>query len=85
MKVSSSATRASSATALGGAQPSLILQVPTLLGLIEGIGLTESPPVSTYLPYLRTLTTISGGGLEPGGGIERFRIAVGLTPAAPAG
>ncbi len=77
--LANSATRAAATTALGGAQPSLILQVPTLLSLLEGIGLTESPPISTLLPYLRSLTTVSGGGQDLGGEIERFRVVVGLT------
>ena len=74
-----SSSRAAAVSSLGGAQPSLLLQVPTLLSLLEGIGLTESPPVSTLLPYLRSLTTVSGGGQDLGGEIERFRIVVGLS------
>jgi Protein of unknown function (DUF3352) len=77
--LANSETRAAAATALGGAQPSLILQVPTFLALLEGIGLTESPPISTLLPYLRSLSTVSGGGQDLGGEIERFRVVVGLT------
>jgi hypothetical protein len=80
--LATSATRAAAMTALGGAQPSLILQVPTLLSLLEGIGLTESPPISTLLPYLRSLTTVSGGGQDLGGEIERFRVVVGLSGSA---
>jgi hypothetical protein len=79
--LSNSATRAAATTALGGALPSLVLQVPTLIGLLEGIGLTESPPLSSYLPYLRSLTNLSGGGQTLGGGVERFRLVVGLVPA----
>ena len=76
--LSSSATRAAAASALGGIAPSLILQLPTLIGLLEGIGVTESPPISTYLPYLRSVTNLSGGGRELGGGVERFRLVLGL-------
>jgi hypothetical protein len=77
--LSSSTTRAAATTALGGTLPSVILQVPTLLSLLEGIGLTESPPLSTLVPYLRSITTVSGGGQDLGGEIERFRLVVGLT------
>ncbi len=73
-----SATSAAATKALGGARPSVIVQFPTLVGLLEGIGLTESPPVSTYLPFLRSLTTLAGGGSEPGDGIDRFQLALGL-------
>ncbi len=80
----SSATAAAAAKSLGGTRPSLIVQFPTLVGLLEGIGLTESPPVSTYLPYLRSLTTLAGGGSEPGGGIDRFELSIGLGESAAA-
>ena len=80
--LSNSATRATAASALGGTPPSVILQLPTLIGLLEGIGLTESRPLSTYVPYLRALSTVSGGGQQAGGEVERFRIVVGLSQAA---
>jgi trimeric autotransporter adhesin len=76
--LASSATRAAASSALSGTLPSVILQFPTLLSLLEGIGLTESPPVSTLVPYLRSLTTLSGGGQDLGGEVERFRLVVGL-------
>lgn len=80
--LANSATRAAATSALSGALPSLIVQFPPLIGLLEGIGLTESPPLSSYLPYLRSVTTLSGGGLQLGGGIERFRLLLGLTQTA---
>jgi len=64
-----------------GAQPSLMLDTPTLVSLLEGVGLTESPSLSGLMPYLRTLSTISGGGHELGGEVERFRLVVGLAQA----
>jgi hypothetical protein len=78
----SSATGTAAAKSLGGTPPSVVLQFPTLVGLLEGIGLAESPPVSTYLPYLRALSTLAGGGSEPGGGIDRFELAFGLAESA---
>jgi hypothetical protein len=71
--------RSAAATALGaGTEPSLILDVPTLLGLLEGVGLTEDPSISGFVPYLRALGTVSGGGHDIGGGVQRFRLVLGL-------
>jgi hypothetical protein len=70
------------ATVLGeGAQPSIIVQVPTLLSLLEGIGLTEDPTISSFVPYLRSITTIAGGAHRLGATVERFRLVIGLRPA----
>jgi hypothetical protein len=73
------ATRSAAAKALGaGAEPSLILEVPTLLGLLEGVGLTADPSISGFVPYLRALGTLSGGGHDIGGSVQRFRLVLGL-------
>jgi hypothetical protein len=70
------------AAALGeGAQPSVILDVPTLLGLLEGIGLTEDPSIAPFVPYLRSLTTVAGGAHPLDATVERFRLVLGLRPA----
>jgi hypothetical protein len=80
--MSGSAALGSSAAALGeGIQPSVIVEFPTLLGLLEGIGLSEDPTVSPFVPYLRSLTTLSGGGKSLGNGVERFRLVLGLQSA----
>ncbi|HUA73144.1 MAG TPA: DUF3352 domain-containing protein [Solirubrobacteraceae bacterium] len=77
--LSGSASYGTSAAALGqGFEPSLIVEFPTLLGLLEGVGLSEDPTVSPFVPYLRTLGTLSGGGKDLGGGIERYRLVLGL-------
>ena len=77
--LSSSSAYGDSAAALGeGIQPSLIAQVPTLLGVLEGAGLSEDPTLAPLLPVLRTLNTVSGGGKGLSGGIERFRVVLGL-------
>jgi hypothetical protein len=69
------------ATTLGeGAQPSIIVQVPTLLSLLEGIGLTEDPTISGFVPYLRSVTTIAGGAHRLNAAVERFRLVIGLRP-----
>jgi hypothetical protein len=69
------------AAALGeGAQPSVILDVPTLLSLLEGIGLTEDPTISPFVPYLRSITTIAGGPHRIDPTVERFKIVAALRP-----
>jgi hypothetical protein len=78
----SSETRSAAAGALGeGINPSLVFAVPTLVSLLEGIGLTEEPSLAKVVPYLRSITTISGGGHQLGGEVERFKLVVGLRPA----
>jgi hypothetical protein len=73
------ASYGAAAAALGaGFQPSISVDFPTLLGLLEGIGLNEDPTISPFVPYLRSLTTLAGGGKRLGGGIERFRLVFGL-------
>jgi Protein of unknown function (DUF3352) len=70
-------------TALGeGIEPSIVVSFPTLVSLLEGVGLTESPPVSTFIPFLRNSTTLAGGGKSLGGGIERLRLVLGLQPSS---
>jgi hypothetical protein len=78
--MASAETRSSASTALGeGIQPSIVFQVPTLLSLLEGIGLTEDPTISKFVPYLRAIATVSGGGKKLGGEGERFRLALGIS------
>jgi len=77
------ATRSAASAVLGaGTEPTLILDVPTLISLLEGVGLTEDPSISGFVPYLRALGTISGGGRELGAGVQRFRLVLGLQQAS---
>jgi hypothetical protein len=77
--LSSSAPYSAASTALGeGIRPSLSLDVPTFLGLLEGLGLSEEPSISKLVPYLRSLTTVSGGGRSLGEGAQRLRIVAAL-------
>ena len=77
--MSSASSRQAAATTLGeGIQPSLIVDVPTLVSLFEGLGLTESPELAPLLPALRGATTLAGGGHALNGEIERFRLVLGL-------
>jgi hypothetical protein len=75
-------TAASASTAAGtlgeGIRPSVIVEFAPLLTLLEGVGLAEDPSISHILPYLRSLSTLVGGGKSLGGGIERFRLVAGL-------
>jgi hypothetical protein len=75
-------TAASTSTAAGtlgeGIRPSVIVEFAPLLTLLEGVGLAEDPSISHVLPYVRSLTTLVGGGKSLGGGIERYRLVAGL-------
>jgi uncharacterized protein DUF3352 len=80
--LSAAASYGAASSALGeGIQPSIVFDVPTFLTLLEGVGLTEDPTISKFVPYLRTLTTIDGGGHSLGGDIERYRLVLGLNAA----
>ncbi len=77
--LSAAAPRAAAAASLGeGIQPSLIVSFPTFLTLLESVGLSEDPSISKLLPYLRSSTTLAGGGRELAGGVQRFRLVLGL-------
>jgi uncharacterized protein DUF3352 len=74
-----SASYTAAGSALGeGIKPSLMVDFPTLLSLLEGVGLSEDPTISKFVPYLRNLTTLAGGGHGASAGIERFRLVLGL-------
>jgi hypothetical protein len=80
--LSVAAPRTAAAASLGeGIQPSLIASFPTFLTLLEGIGLSEDPSISKLVPYLRSSTTLAGGGRALGGGVDRFRLVLGLQAA----
>jgi hypothetical protein len=67
------------AHALGeGIKPSLIVEVPTLLSLLEGLGLTEATS-SGLMSYVRAATLLSGGARELGGGVQRVKLVAGLS------
>jgi hypothetical protein len=74
---SSSAYRTAASTLGGGIEPSLIVEFPTLLGFLEGLGLTQSPSVSNIVPYLKSLGTLTAGASGQGG-VQRFRAVLGL-------
>jgi hypothetical protein len=73
------ASARAAATALGeGIQPNLIVDFPTVLSLLEGVGLTEGPTLSKVVPYLRSLATLAGGTHPLSGGVERVRVVLAL-------
>jgi hypothetical protein len=73
-------------SALGeGIKPSLAVNFATLLSLLEGVGLSEDPTVSKFVPYLRNTTTLAGGGKSLGGGMERLRFVLGLQQPTSSG
>ena len=77
--LSSAASYSAAKATLGeGFQPSITLDFPTFLGLLEGVGLNEDPTISKFVPYLRTLTTLAGGAKSLGGGVERLHLVLGL-------
>lgn len=78
--ISGSAPYGTASAALGqGFQPTAIIDFPTLLGLLEGVGLSEDPSIAPFVPYLRSLTTFSAGGHSLGNGVERLRLVLGLS------
>jgi hypothetical protein len=80
--LSGATSYSAASSALGeGIKPSIMFDVPTFLSLLEGVGLVEDPTIAKFVPYLRTLTTIDGGGRALGASSERFRLIAGLTPA----
>jgi hypothetical protein len=87
--LASSPSYATAALALGdGVQPSVIVEFPALLGLLEAIGLTQSPPISSAVPYLKSLGTLTAGSVGRDGAMTttaRFRAVLGLADAAQSG
>jgi hypothetical protein len=81
-KLSAAAAYGNAAAQLGeGIEPSLVVQLPTLLSLLEGVGLAEDPTIRALVPLAKSLTTISAGAKAIAGGIERVRLVAGLRGA----
>ena len=68
----------------GGIEPSLIVEFPTLLGFLEGVGLTQNPSVSGLVPYFKSLGTLTAGATSQGG-VEHFKVVLGLAPSSQSG
>jgi hypothetical protein len=77
--LANAASTANAATALGeGIRPSIIVDVRTLVSLLEALGLTEEGALRQAVPLLRQVTTVAGGGHSLGGGVERFKLLLEL-------
>jgi hypothetical protein len=76
--LSGAAAYGTASAVLDGGNPSVIVDFPTLLGLLEGVGLSEDPTIAPLVPYLRSLTTLSAGASSAGSGVERLRLVLGL-------
>ncbi|HEX3692783.1 MAG TPA: DUF3352 domain-containing protein [Solirubrobacteraceae bacterium] len=61
----------------GGIEPSLIVEFPTMLGFLEGLGLTQSPSLASIVPYLKSLGTLTAGA-SGNGGVQRYKVVLGL-------
>jgi hypothetical protein len=75
------------ASALGqGIQPSALVEVHTLSGLIESLGLNQTPGFSGFASAVAPLSAIAvGGGESLPGGVTRARVVLGLqAPEQPA-
>ncbi len=76
--LSTSAAYSSAAASLGqGIEPSAIVEFPTMLGFLEGLGLTQSAGLSPLVPYLKSLGTLAAGA-SASGGVQRYKIVLGL-------
>jgi Protein of unknown function (DUF3352) len=75
------------ASALGqGIQPSALVEVHTLSGLIESLGLNQTPGFSGFASAVAPLSAIAvGGGESLAGGVKRARVVLRLqAPEQPA-
>jgi Protein of unknown function (DUF3352) len=75
--LSSASSTSAAGSALGeGMQPNLLVNVPTIVDLLESVGLTGG--LSGVLPYLHDVGTVSGGTRSVSGGIQRVRVVATL-------
>lgn len=63
----------------GGIQPSALIEVHTLSGLLESLGLNQAPGFSSVASAIAPLGTITaGGGQSLSDGVKRARVVIGL-------
>lgn len=77
-ELSSSSLYSSASSSLSGAKPSILVDFPMALALIEGLGLSESPTIAPTIGYLRSLGTLAGGVQGLGGNVLRLHLILGL-------
>jgi hypothetical protein len=75
--LSSSSLYGSASSSLGG-KPSVILDFPMALSLLEGLGIEENPSLAPTLGYLRSLGTLSGSVQGLGGAVLRLHLLAAL-------
>jgi hypothetical protein len=77
-----SATLAAAAAHLGAAGgATAVIEVPTLVGLLESLQLTEEPSLAKYVPALRAITTLDAGARQLSPEVQRLGVYVGLREA----
>ena len=80
--LASAESRTQAASALGeGIQPSLIFQVPTLVSLLEGVGLTEDPTLSPRAALRARRPRSQAAATSLGGEVERFKLVAASAEA----
>ncbi|MHB1538830.1 MAG: DUF3352 domain-containing protein [Solirubrobacteraceae bacterium] len=76
--LSTSALYSEASRQLGGARPVLLLDFPTLLSFLEGLGLTEGRSLSGVVAYLRPLGALAGAVGKPEGAVEQLQFVLPL-------
>jgi hypothetical protein len=70
---------AAASTLGGGIEPSAVIEVHTLSGLLESLGLNQAPGFSSLASTIAPLGTITAGGGESlADGVKRARLVIGL-------
>jgi hypothetical protein len=77
-ELSSSSLYSSASSSLSGGKPSIIVDFPMALALIEGLGLSESPTIAPAIGYLRSLGTLAGSVQGLGSNVLRLHLVAGL-------
>jgi hypothetical protein len=77
---SSQAYSAAKKTLEGQFSPTAVVEFPSLVGFVEGLGLGENQATSSVMPYLRSLATLVAGQQDESG-VIRARAVLGLGPA----
>jgi Protein of unknown function (DUF3352) len=77
--LSAASAYSTASSSLGeGIQPSVIVQVPTVLALLEAAGLSEDRTIAPVVPLLRSVGAVAAGARSVGAGAERFRAVLAL-------
>jgi Protein of unknown function (DUF3352) len=80
--LSSSSAYSSATSALGGLKPTVLVDFPMALSLLEGIGLSEDPTTAPALAELHSLGTLTGGFQPLGDGVTRLHLVLGLASSS---